>query len=76
MKKVAFKMPQTAKPAADQWVERGGSEARHPPPPAGPMKRFTLDVPLELHTRIKTQCARQGLKMADILRKILEREFP
>jgi hypothetical protein len=27
--------------------------------PAKPvqMKRFTLDVPLELHTRIKTQCA-------------------
>jgi predicted DNA binding CopG/RHH family protein len=40
------------------------------------MKRFTLDVPLELHTRIKTQCAARGVKMADILREVLEREFP
>jgi hypothetical protein len=40
------------------------------------MKRFTIDVPLTLHTRIKTECARRGLKMADELRKLLEREFP
>lgn len=78
MKKVAFKMPQQAKPAADRWVEGGGSEARQQAPaePTEPMKRFTLDVPLDLHTRIKTQCAMRGVKMAEILREVLEREFP
>ena len=78
MKKVAFKIPQRAKPAADRWVEGGGNEALLPAPaePTGPMKRFTIDVPLELHTRIKTQCAMQGVKMADILREVLEKQFP
>jgi ParG len=40
------------------------------------MKRFTIDVPIELHTRIKTWCAQNGVKMADVLRGILEHEFP
>jgi hypothetical protein len=40
------------------------------------MKRFTIDVPVSLHTRIKTQCAMQGVKMADVLRELLDREFP
>jgi hypothetical protein len=40
------------------------------------MKRFTIDVPLALHTRIKTECARRGVKMADVLREMLKREFP
>ncbi len=39
-------------------------------------RRFTIDVSPELHTRIKVSCAQQGLKMADVLRALLEREFP
>ena len=42
----------------------------------GPMKRFTIDVPIELHTRIKTDCAKRGLKMSDVLRELLEWQFP
>ena len=41
-----------------------------------PMKRFTIDMPDELHFRVKTACARHGLRMADMLRYLLEREFP
>lgn len=67
MKTVAFKMPAKA---ADQWVGKG-SEPRQ----SAPMKRFTLDVPVELHARIKSECARRGHKMADVLRELLEREF-
>jgi ParG len=40
------------------------------------MKRFTIDVPLDLHCRVKTACAQRGLKMADVLRDLLEHEFP
>jgi predicted DNA binding CopG/RHH family protein len=40
------------------------------------MRRFTIDVSDELHKRIKAQCALRGVKMANVLREILEREFP
>jgi len=51
--------------------------ARAPAPAASEaMKRFTIDVPIALHTRIKTECARRGVKMADVLREMLEKEFP
>ena len=82
MKKVAFPMPsKSTPPSAEDWVH--GSHGTHEQPrtvatvaPQEPMKRFTIDVPLELHRRIKTQCAMRGKKMADVLREILEREFP
>ena len=41
-----------------------------------PMKRFTIDVPVELHRRIKAACARRGLRPSSVLRDLLEREFP
>ena len=81
MKSVAFKMP-GPKPAdpADAWVQHRDTDkeipAEAPAAPAEPMKRFTIDVPVSLHTRIKTQCAMNGVKMADVLRDLLEREFP
>ncbi len=40
------------------------------------MKRFTIDVSEDLHKRIKAQCALRGAKMADVMREILEHEFP
>lgn len=88
MKKIDFK-PGLKVNAADDWVSGGAAEAAPPAPSATPsatparlparperMKRFTIDVPVSLHTRIKTQCARRGVKMADELRDLLEREFP
>ena len=56
----------------DQWVkDRAQSEG------AGePMKRLTIDIPASLHTRVKAGCATRGVKMADMLRAYLEREFP
>jgi len=35
-------------------------------------KRFTIDVPVELHRRIKMACAYHGLEMATWMRKLLE----
>jgi hypothetical protein len=59
-------------PTADAWVqsrqlESGNGEA---------MKRLTVDVPSSLHTRIKSQCALRGVKMADEIRELLEKHFP
>ena len=65
--------PKTGAANADEWVQGGRSR---PAAASELTKRFTIDVPLELHRRIKTQCAMQGRKMADALREILEREFP
>ena len=41
-----------------------------------PTMRFTIDVPVELHRRVKAECARRGVKMADMVRELLERKFP
>jgi hypothetical protein len=79
-KKVAFKMPAPVArlpEAAEDWVQ----ERKTPPGiamvrPAEPMKRFTIDVSESLHRRIKMQCVMRGTKMADVIRELLEKEFP
>ena len=77
MKSVAFKIPPKAAAPADAWVQTRAAEPEIPPPvPAEAMKRFTIDVPVGLHTRIKAQCALRGEKMADVIRELLDREFP
>lgn len=86
-KTVPFKMPAKEQPATpDDWVASRagvGSEPERPSAtvvplvqPAEAMKRFTIDVGEGLHRRIKAQCATRGAKMADIIRDLLEREFP
>jgi hypothetical protein len=68
MKTVAFKMP-PAPATAEQWVKGAA-------PKRGPMKRFTIDVPVDLHLRVKIECTRRGVQMCDVIRELLEREFP
>lgn len=76
MKKINF----NAKPSAvqptvnvDAWVENRPVEETAP---REPMKRLTVDVPLSLHKRIKSQCAMENLVMADEIRLLLENRFP
>lgn len=38
-------------------------------------KRLTIDVPVDLHGKIKSGCALKGVKMVDEINRILEREF-
>ena len=72
---MAKKVSISAKPkkeptTADEWVNgEGGRDGEE-------MKRFTIDVPVSLHRRIKVQCAERGLKMADEIRALLEQHFP
>lgn len=82
-KTVSFKMPAPKPQAADAWVGEGvephlkaakiESVAIMPTPVV--MKRFTIDVPVELHARVKMACARRGKIMADEIRRLLEAEF-
>jgi hypothetical protein len=57
--------------SAEDWAGFG-ADGR----PEEPMKRFTIDVPVALHRRVKAACARRGLKTLSVLRDLLEREFP
>ena len=72
-KKVAISAkpaPAAREPSAEAWVRHCQGSADEP------MKRFTIDVPARLHRRIKAQCALQGVKMADEIRRLLEERFP
>jgi hypothetical protein len=66
---------------ADAWVAspHGGDQVVKPEvavAPQEPMKRLTIDIPESLHTRVKSQCAKRGAKMADEIRDLLETHFP
>lgn len=68
---MANAIPAVADQAAiDAWVNN------ETPPSAEPVKRFTFEVPLSLHKRIKMRCAAQDRQMADVLRELLEKQFP
>jgi hypothetical protein len=70
VKKVTFKSkPVGSTGNADEWVS-----AR--PQPTEPVKRLTIDVPVSLHRRVKTACARENLVMADVVRELLDQRFP
>jgi hypothetical protein len=58
--------------SAEDWLGFGADERE----PEEPMNRFTIEVPVALHRRIKTACARRGLRPSTVLRDLLEREFP
>ena len=78
-KSVTFaRPPRPADP--DAWVGGVGSEAAAPiperVPERTPMKRLTLDIPEPLHRRVKTGCAMRGEKIADVVRRYLDAEFP
>jgi hypothetical protein len=73
MKKIDFGNHRPSQPIpenVDEWVENRDPSKREP------MKRLTIDVPLSLHKRIKSQCALENLVMADEIRDLLERRFP
>ena len=72
MKKISIGGKPTANSAPnspDDWVsDRSGSDE--------PTKRLTIDIPLSLHQRVKSQCALKGEKMADVVRELLDKRFP
>lgn len=75
MKKVTFggKRPTNTNAAVasiDNWVLTQTAEGTREP-----TKRFTIDVPVSLHKRVKSQCAMQNLVMADVVRELLEQRF-
>lgn len=47
-----------------------------PSPPPEPTKRLTMDLPADLHHRVKVGCALEHVRMTDIVREFLDRRFP
>jgi hypothetical protein len=39
------------------------------------VKRLSIDIPADLHRRIKVSCAGRGTKIADEIRALLEQNF-
>jgi len=72
-KTVSFRRVETA-PSADAWVD-AGTDLKADDAPVTPMKRLTIDIPVELHRRVKRECADRGVKMADVVRDLLSKEF-
>jgi hypothetical protein len=73
MKKVPFgskaALTRSQPGTADDWVH-----ARERP--TEPVKRLTIDIPLSLHSRVKSRCALENLRMADVIREFLDKRFP
>lgn len=67
-----------AQAAAEDWVLSGASEpgAQLPAKATVFTARLTLDVTPQLRGRLKVSAFSQGITVADMLRALLEREFP
>lgn len=64
----------TANPHAEAWIRQGDADALN----KGDLytARLTLDVTPALRARIKIAAFGQGVTVAELLRGLLEREFP
>lgn len=69
-KKVSIGAKPSAQPTnPDQWVKDRAAQDKEP------TKRLTIDIPESLHRAIKTQCAAEGVKIADEVRALLVKRF-
>lgn len=63
-----------ADPKADNWIRQGAIQD------SGKVERYsarlTLDMTPALRTRIKLAAFERGVTMAEMLREVLERQFP
>ncbi len=73
-KRIAIGARPPANPHAEAWVRQGDSETLQ----KGDLytARLTLDITPALRARIKVSAFTQGATVADLLRALLEREFP
>ncbi len=73
-KKIAFGPRPSAAlpPSADSWVASRGGEPASAVVEKPVMKRLTIDLPADVHARLKAQCAMRGTKMVDEIRQAVE----
>jgi hypothetical protein len=75
-KKVSFGTKPRSRKAAtpDEWV--AGKGTGNGQKEQVETTRFTIDIPTDLHARIKSQCALRKVKMRDEIQALLEKHFP
>ena len=61
---------------AERWIRASDTPPRHTEVAAAFTARLTIDVTPELRGRIKVTAFQRGVTVADMLRELLEREFP
>ncbi|MFG8723589.1 chromosome partitioning protein ParB [Pseudomonas aeruginosa] len=73
-KRIAIGARPPANPHAEAWVRQGEASALQ----KGELytARLTLDVTPQMRARIKVSAFTQGTTVAELLRTLLEREFP
>ena len=71
-KRVAIGLKPGASRSVDEWV--GAQTAPTATVAAAPvsLKRLTIDIPEELHRRLKIKAAEEGVRMADLVRDWIE----
>jgi hypothetical protein len=77
-KRVTISARPEAAPAADAWVQER-SEARSPSSAIKSVlytARLTIDVTPQLRARVKVAAFQSGVTVAELVRGLLEREFP
>ncbi len=62
---------------ADTWVSQGAALTTNESElQKESTARFTIDIPVSLHARIKSQCALKRVKMREEVLAMLEDKFP
>jgi hypothetical protein len=77
-KKVKFSKPNKEQ-LAENWIQSGSDEKKHPVKSIDTSKksnkRITLDVPENWHTKIKVSCAEKGVNMSSEILLLLQKHF-
>ena len=68
--------PQSRNAAADAWVSSSTPIPEAPVRLTEPTVRMTFDLPKSLHRRVMLDCASNGVKMATVIRQLLEDRWP
>lgn len=73
-KRIGIGVRPPANPHAEAWIRQGDADALN----KGDLytARLTLDITPAMRSRIKVLAFTQGVTVADLLRGLLEREFP
>ena len=52
----------------EKWV----TDTTPPSLPAGPIARMTVELPLEMHRKLKGKCGREGLKIKKVIMALVQ----
>ncbi|QDS91676.1 hypothetical protein FF011L_04080 [Roseimaritima multifibrata] len=69
-KRITMSARPKPKPEVDKWVEMRvpSTDVKSRTKP----KRLTIDIDPNLHTELKISCAKRGIQIADLLRRLIE----